>query len=369
MFSKLLSFILIYILSVINFVIILLPLLLIIVPIIASKIELIDHESIMSMIFFAFFSVSCIMNFMILIDFLFGISSKKFLKNTKECEKLADYSILLTVFDEIKDKFNKHNVQLLISSSLAPNAFAVGSMRSEYIVITKGLIDKYLMKFGSSENFLISMKCIMGHELSHLAHKDYLPTLLLEINEYSSKIVSKIIYQFFRIFITLFKIIPVIGNFITYAFFGAYKTINYLIMFFYKYITLPLYKLIYLQINRSKEYRCDKQSSMANGGLSMVSTLSILDDKGYSTLFSSHPSIKKRIKYVQNIEESAKKIKPLPGTSFINFLAVFLVFMLPIFLFYAIDFQHLQENYEDVVLKVQQEIYFIKLKMKFMLKI
>ena len=82
MVYKILSFILIYILSIVNFSIILLPLMFFVVPIIISKPNLIDTQSIVSIILFVFFLVSCLMNFIILLDFLFGFSSKKFLKIT-----------------------------------------------------------------------------------------------------------------------------------------------------------------------------------------------------------------------------------------------------------------------------------------------
>ena len=204
MVYKILSFILIYILSIVNFSIILLPLMLFVVLIFISKPNLIDTQSIVSIILFVFFLVSCLMNFIILLDFLFGFSHPY--------EKFKEYEILTNIFNEIKMVFNRPNVKLLISNSGKVNAFAVGNMKKQYVVLTQGLVNKYLLRLNETNNFLLAMRCIIGHEMSHLINKDYLPTLLLEINEYSIKIVSKMIYMFFRIFLVAFRIIPFFGE-------------------------------------------------------------------------------------------------------------------------------------------------------------
>lgn len=360
MVYKLLSFILIYILSVINFAIILLPLMLFIIPFFIIKNNIIDFESLIGIILFVLFLVSCLMNFIILLDFLFGISSRKFLKNTTPYQKIEDYKMLETIFNETKIKFNKQNVELLISNSEDINAFAFGNIKKQYIVLTKGLISKYLIKLGFTDNFLFSIKCIMGHEMSHLINKDYLPTLLLEINEYSSKFISKIIYQFFKIFLTIVRLIPIIGRIISYNIYGIYKILNYLILFFYKYIILSIYKLIYLKISRSKEYRCDMQSSLANGGINMAAALSVLDDNGYITLFSSHPKTQKRIKYVQDVKQVTYTIRPIRGNNFINFVAFLIIILLPIVMYYLINFEHMQENYEHIILMIKNQINILK---------
>lgn len=368
MVYKLLSFILIYILSIVNFAIILLPLMFFVVPIVIFKTNLIDTQSIVSIILFVFFLVSCLMNFIILLDFLFGFSSKKFLKNTQSYEKLKEYGIIINAFNEMKIIFNKPNVKLLISNSKAVNAFAVGNMRKQYIVLTCGLLDKYLLKLKTIDNFTLAIRCIIGHEMSHLVNRDYLPTLLLEINEYSTNIVSKIIYMFFRIFLVIFKIIPFFGKIFSYIVFGLYKMINFSLLFFYKYVIIPVYKLIYLKINRSKEFRCDMQSSLANGGLNMASALSILDDREYITLFSSHPKTKKRINYVKNIKPISGTIKPARGNNLINLIAFSFIILMPVILYYLIDFEHVRQNYKDVIETSKFQLYLMKLKINLFLK-
>lgn len=368
MVYKLLSFILVYILSIVNFAIILLPLMFFLVSIFVFKNNLIDTQSIVSIILFVFFIISCLMNFIILLDFLFGFSSKKFLKNTQSYEKFKEYEILTNIFNEIKIAFNRPNVKLLISNSGSVNAFAVGNMKKQYVVLTQGLINKYLLELKATDNFLLAIRCIIGHEMSHLINKDYLPTLLLEINEYSTKIVSKIIYMFFRIFLVMFRIIPFFGKIFSYIIFGLYKIINFSLLFFYKYVIIPVYKLIYLKINRSKEFRCDMQSSLVNGGLNMASALSILDDSGYITLFSSHPKTKKRINYIKNIKPINGTIKPVRGNNLINLIAVLFIILIPVILYYLIDFEHVRQNCKDVIETYKFQLYLMKLKINSFLK-
>lgn len=367
MFYKLLSFILIYILSVINFTIVLLPLLLLIIPVILVKTNLIETESIIAIILLMLFLVSCVTNIIIIFDFIFGFSSRKFLKNTENCENLKDYLFLIYPFQEIKAKFNRNDVKLLISDSQDINAFAIGNMKKQYIVLTKGLITKYVMQLGTSEKLMISLKCIIGHEMSHLVNKDYLPTLLLEINEYSNRLISNILYKFFKIFINIFKIIPFFGHLFTYIFFTIYKIMNYLLFFFYKHIVLPIYKLIYLKISRTKEFRCDMQSALANGGLNMSVALSVLDDNGYLTLFSSHPKTKTRIKHIQNIKQSDDAVKPIFANSIINFCAIMLIIFLPLILFYLINFEQIIDNYNRIISNIREEIYLMKLRINMLL--
>ena len=369
MFYKLLSFVLIYVLSVINFTIVLLPLLLLIIPIVLIKTNIIETESIIAIVLLMLFLVSCVTNIIIILDFIFGFSSRKFLKNTESYDNLKDYLFLAYPFQEIKAKFNRNDVKLLISDSQDINAFAIGNMKKQYIVLTKGLITKYVMQLGTSEKLMISLKCIMGHEMSHLINKDYLPTLLLEINEYSNRFISNILYRIFKIFISMFKIIPFFGNLFAYIFFAIYKILNYLLFFFYKHIVLPIYKLIYLKISRAKEFRCGMQSALVNGGLNMSIALSVLDESGYLTLFSSHPKTKVRIKRIQNIKQNDNIVKPIFANSVINFCSIMLIIFLPLILFYSINFEQIIDNYNHIVSSIYNQIYFIKLRIKTLLRL
>lgn len=362
MIYKLLNFILVYILSIINFVIILSPMLLFVVPIMMAQSEYIKSDSALTIVLLTFFIVSCVMVIIMLFDYLFGFSSKHFLKNTKDYTKLKNYDVLTGIFEDIKLQFNKPNVKLLISSSDEENAFAIGNMGKQYIVITKGLLTMYLMELKNREYFLTSVKCIMGHEMSHLINKDYLPALLLQINEDATRFVSKIIFMFFNIVINILQYIPFVGRIAASLITAIYNGLDFVISFFYKYIILSIYKFIQLKINREREYRCDLQSAQATGGKFMGQALAALGENGYMTIFSSHPKTADRVKYVQNVERISTVIKPEKGNSIVNFLSIMFILILPLLIYRYMDLKGLVENYNDVVSHIKMSLLFLKIK-------
>ncbi len=364
MVYKLLSFILVYILSIVNFVIILSPLLIFIIPIMISQSEYIKSDSTLTIILLMFLIVSLLMILFMIIDFLFGISTRHFLKDTKEYTKLKDYDVLEGVFEDIKLQFNKHNVKLLISSSEEANAFAIGNMGRQYIVITKGLISAYLIQLKDKEYFLSCIKCIMGHEMSHLINKDYLPALLLQMNENATDIVSKIIFTCFNIIINILQLIPFVGGLLASFIITIYNGIDFIISFFYKYIILSIYKFFQLKISRENEYRCDIQSSEANGGEMMAKALSIFGEEGYTTIFSTHPKTSSRIAKVKNIEQSYGIIKPRCGNALINFIFVLFMILVPILIYQFMNIKGLIENYYDIESHIRMQFIFLKIKIQ-----
>jgi len=297
-----------------------------------------------------------------LFDFLFGFSSRHFLKNTREYTKLKDYDILEGIFEDIKLQFNNHNVKLLISSSDEANAFAIGNMRKQYIVLTKGLITTYLIQMKGKEYFLNSIKCIMGHEMSHLINKDYLPALLLQVNEDATKFVSKIIFVFFDIFINILQYIPLVGRAAAGIIKNIYNFLDFLISFFYKYVILSVYKFIQLKISREREYRCDIQSAQASGGQFMANALSALGENGYITIFSAHPKTASRIQKVSNIKRIYTIIKPEWGNRLVNFTFVFFMVFLPLLIYKYMDINGLVENYSDIIMHIKTSLLFLKIK-------
>jgi len=356
MFYKLLSFILVYILSIINFTIILSPLLFFIVPIIATESDLIKSDSIIAIVLIIFFLISCITNIILLFDLIFGFSSRASIKGTKDYRKLKNYDIFDQIFEDIKMHFNTYRVKLLISDSAEVNAYAVGNLGRKYIVLTQGLINHYLMEFENRDNFLSCIKGIIGHEMSHLINKDYLPGLMLTINEKATKFVSKIILGFFNIFINIIQYIPIIGRIISGIIIKFYELLDFLISFFYKYIILSIYKFIQLKVGREKEYRCDFQSAQVCGGDVMALALSSLGEDGYSTIFSSHPKTSSRVKSVRNIEKAYNVIKPQCGNGFVNFIFILSILLTPFITLYFININGLIENYEEIYMKIN---YFI----------
>ncbi len=362
MVYKLLNFILVYILSVCNFAIIMSPLLFFAIPIMITKSDYVKSDSTLTIILLVFFIVSCIMIIVMLFDLLFGFSTKYFLRDTKEFTKIKNYQILNDIFEDVKLRFNKPNVRLMISNSSEVNAFAIGNLGKQYIVITNGLISEYLIQLKDRMYFLSCVKCIIGHEMSHLVNKDYLPGLLLKINELATDFVSRIILSIFNMIIRVLSFIPFVGGAVSSILLNLYKLLDFIITFFYKYIILSIYKLIQLKISRNREYRCDMQSAMVSGGASMAEALSVLGENGYITIFSTHPKTSSRVKKVKPIEKNQETITAEFGNNLVNFCSILFILILPFIIYYYMDIKGLVESYDTFIFNIKMKINMLKWK-------
>jgi Zn-dependent protease with chaperone function len=358
MLSKPLNFILVYILGVLNFVIILSPLTFLIVPLFILNNDHIQ-KSVLSILFLSAFVISSLMLTLLAFDFLFGFSIRPFLKNCKLYNKDKKYQFFYDTFEELKYKFGKSNVKLLIKKSTEINAFALGGLGRNYIVLTEGLLLHYLTSTNSRGEFLNCIEGIIGHEMSHLINKDYLPGLLLTINGQATRMVSKIVFLIFNFFIHIFHLIPLIGSLFTAILLSLYKLFDFFINFFYKYIILNFYKFILLQISKNIEYRCDKQSAQACGGDNMALALSLLGENGYYTIFSTHPKTRERVKQVQNVQ-LANQIKACFINKFINAFSLLCILYITIIFGMRADLQILINDYNDFLKLVVLQIGFIK---------
>jgi len=296
-------------------------------------------------------------------DFLFGFSVRPFLINCKKYQKDTKYKIFYEIFEEIKYKFGKNNVNLLIKKSTEVNAFAIGGLGRNNIVLTEGLLLHYLASTNNKSEFLNCIEGSMGHEMSHLVNKDYLPGLLLTINEQATHTISRIIFLIFNIFIKLFHIIPIIGFLLSNIFVNLYKIFDFFIHFFYKYIILNIYKFLLLQISRDIEYRCDKQSAKSCGGDVMAFALSFLGENGYCTIFSTHPKTSKRIKKVQNIQLQ-NRIKPSFMNKFLNTFSLLCIIYITIIFGVKADIQSLIEDYNEFLNIILLRFGYLKMRIQ-----
>ncbi|HSQ98041.1 MAG TPA: M48 family metalloprotease [Rickettsiales bacterium] len=338
------------------------PLLFFAIPLMMTKTDYIKSNSTLTIVLLVFFTVSCLMLVIMLFDLLFGFSTRYYIKGTKEFKKIKNYQILEDAFEEIKMRFNKPNVKLMISNSGETNAFAIGNLGKQYIVITKGLITEYLIQLKDREYFINCIKCIIGHEMSHLINKDYLPGLLLKVNEMATNFVSKIIISFFNVIIRILSLIPFVGAVASFMLLNFYKILDFIITFFYKYIILSIYKFIQLKISRDREYRCDKQSAMVSGGNLMAEALSVFGEQGYFTIFSTHPRTSSRVKKVKKIKEDYGIIMPEFGNNLVNFISVFFIIILPLIIYYYMDIKGLVESYNSLIFSIRMKIDMLKLK-------
>ncbi len=337
MFSKPVNLILVYVVTVFNIVVLISPLMLALLPLInfghhplaisAGTLQKIKLAS-----YFLFFLVSFLMLFYLFLDFLFGFSVRSSLKNCKRFEKIKDYDFLSDIFDQVKTKFGERNVHLYIKNSDEINAFAVSSFNRKAIVLTHGLIKHYLVECPDPKRFLNAIRSIMGHEMSHLINKDFLPTFLIITNQKVTNFISSILSTFFSILSRVMLFIPGVKS---YAFLmnEIYRLVRFILTFFNRFVVYNIYEFLRRFVSRSLEFRCDRQSAKAFGGHNMALALSMLGKSGYFTLFSTHPNTERRIKKVQNV----KMVESTIGASFIDSIANYfsIMFLMVICLYFA----------------------------------
>lgn len=344
MFSKLLNFIIIYILTIINFFVILMPLTFLI------SINLIYDNKIFDFyVKTVFYSSVVLISFLMIIflffNYMFSLTVRYYRRKCINCENDDKYLLLNKIFQQVKDRFNKQNVVLLLKKSSEINAYAVGGFRKNCIVLTEGIIDLYVKKSdGNRNNFALYIKAILGHEMSHIVNKDFLPALLLIINEKAVNFVSYFMYIIFVLLTKIVSIVPYIGFTISNIIIKVYNIINIIITFFYKYIFMNFYKMIQLQISRNIEYRADLQGAKLCGGVIMSEALFCLGKSGFFSIFSTHPSTQNRVKMVKNIKSTDSIIRPV---LFSNFATLFSFILLIFLFFYSVNLIEIDKILSD----------------------
>jgi Zn-dependent protease with chaperone function len=269
----------------------------------------------------------------LLLDFLFGFSVRASLKGCVRYEKIKDYDFLTDLFSQVKNKFGEKSVRLYIKNSDEVNAFAVSSLGGKAIVLTRGLINHYLAGCPNSKKFLYALRSVIGHEMSHLVNKDFLPAFLIMTNQKITNFVSTILHLIFNIGIRLASQVPYGGRYSARIMADAYSILNFIITAFNRFVVYNLYELLRRFVSRSIEYRCDRQSAKAFGGQNMALALSMLGEGGYFTLFSTHPGTKSRMKKVQAIKPCEEIVKPRFSDALSNYFS--LMFLVVICLYFA----------------------------------
>lgn len=348
MFSKPFSLVLVYIVTIFNVMVLASPVLAVAAPFMHFKNNVISldyntYQHIKLAFLFLAFLVSFLMLFYMVIDFIFGFSVRASLKGCTRYEKIKDYDFLTDLFDQVKNKFGERSVKLYIKNSDEVNAFAVSSLGRKSIILTRGLINHYLVECPDPKMFLYALRSVIGHEMSHLVNKDFLPTFLIITNQKITNFVSGLIFTIFNMGIRIIRMIPYGGQTSARVMSDTYLVLNFVITAFNRFVVYNLYEFLRRFISRSIEYRCDRQSAKAFGGQNMALALSMLGESGYFTLFSTHPRSKSRMRKVENIKISDAVVRPGFFDSLANYFS--LMFLVVICLYFA------KEAHVDVLVR------------------
>lgn len=338
MFAKPINLILVYVLTVFNILVVISPFTAALIPLIDFKTHTLEinqdiYLKIKLALFFIVFLISFFMLIYLFLDFLFGFSVRSSLKNCSRFEKIKDYDFLSNIFDQVKTKFGERSVHLYVKNSDEINAYAVSSLGRKAIVLTQGLIKHYLVECSDPKKFLNALRSIMGHEMSHLINKDFLPGFLIMTNQKITNFVARILEIFFRIVTRVIGFLPYGGRFSAYLMNDVYSILSFILTSFNRFIVYNIYELLRRFVSRSIEFRCDRQSAKAFGGHNMALALSMLGKSGYFTLFSTHPRTARRISKVQNIKMTEANITPRFVDSIFNYFSM--MFLVVICLYFA----------------------------------
>ena len=72
--------------------------------------------------------------------------------------------------------------------------------------------------------------------------------------------------------------------------------------------------------------------------------------------------MKKRINYIKNIKPISGTIKPVRGNNLINLIAFLFIILMPVILYYRIDFEHVRQNFKYVIETSKFQPYLMKFK-------
>ena len=330
MLSKPFSMVLVFMVSIANMIVLLTPFLAILIPFISidKNIVSIDagiFEKAKLVFFLTVFLTSLSMLLYLFVDYLFGFSLKSSLKNCVRYEKVKDCDFLTDLFDQIKAKFGCKRVKLYIKNSEEINAYAVSSLGTRCIVLTRGIINHYSNSCDDPKDFLYALRSIMGHEMSHLVNKDFLPTLIIIANQKVTNSISKMMRFVFSVFIRISMFMPFSGRMVSRLSHDGFLLIDRVVTYFNRVVVYNIYEFLRKFISRSIEYRCDIQSAKAFGGKNMALALSLLGGGGYFTLFSTHPRTESRVNKVKNISISGSIIRPRLFDSLANYFSLMLI--------------------------------------------
>lgn len=352
MIAKPLNIALVFFLSMINFCIIIIPVAFIISPALFISSDLLLNYW-FEIIMLLAFATSFLMVLYVILDSIFGFTVKRMTKKHLPYEKVTtliafrDFDL---AFKETKRRFGKDKVRLFIDQRYeVSNAYAVGSFFRKRIVVTMGLLQQIYENSRDDSQYIDAVKGILGHEMSHLINKDFLPALLLSANKTASHNLFFFIRLLFNLLIRIFSKIPIVGHTLATLVVSVHNAFFSLIDLFLRWIIMPVYNFVNKRFSRSIEYRCDRESAYAFGSHRITTALSMLGKSSYITIFSSHPKNKSRIAKVKNIKAKAGVVKPTIISRATNLSAMLIMIMVCHLFYKAINFDNFDSNFKKQV--------------------
>ncbi len=360
MINKIINFLLVIALSLVNMLIMVLPLFVLTLPIFLIFRDATEHFFLNAAVRLLFL-ISGYMLLYIVLDFIFGFTVNAYTKGCiyyKEAGIINGSNEIAKGFDYLKQRFNQAKVNLYISQTSEINAYAIGSMRKKAVVITVGLLNQIYNTAEDKNKYINQIVAILAHEMSHLVNKDFLPGMLVYSNQIVSNFLAKLFHSFFNILSNIVWVLPGIGSYISYMFIYAYKALDWLINLFYKTVFRPIYDVIYKWFSRGMEYRCDRDAAKIVGGTVMAAALSSIGPGSYFSIFSTHPRTKSRIRNIEKIKPKQGIIKASFLGNIVNSLVIILLIIITYYLYNLVKLN----DANQITMQIYNDINMFKYK-------
>jgi Zn-dependent protease with chaperone function len=236
-----------------------------------------------------------------LYEMLFSPSTRNELNNAANIDDLPQFSLIKEHFDKLNRTF-KMNAKLFIKKESSISAVAIGNFLSQSVVINEGLIVHMQNRLQTKEEVIEALDGVIAHELSHLKNRDYFAGRLLYSQYLASALFTKILHKILYFVSAVLGLVPVIRRIsfwpmLAYGF--VYRGLHWL---FYK-VIMGMYHFLYKFFGRSVEYRCDSDAAAVSGKSGIMLALAQLPSSNFFTLFSTHPSTKRRLAKLEKKEK------------------------------------------------------------------
>ena len=367
MFAKPFIFLLTFMLTIANFIFLLIPASVVFFPLYIIYNDFFKNT--LSDVVFLFVSMVCVFTLLYMFfDMLFGFTAKFFNKRARPVgimTAIPRLDEIIQSFQWLRKKFGMENTRLLIDTDgNIINAYAIGGSNNQTVTLTLGLIFEIHRKYHDDEELYVkAIEGIMGHELSHLANKDFLPGLLTASSYTINQWVANSIRIMLLIIANVLLFIPFIGWYIKFFIYKIYNLVTLVCDKFMKWLYMPIHSFFMKWFGRSIEYRCDKDSAHVVGGYSMVLGLAALGKGSYFSIFSTHPRTVSRIKKVENIKTRGASIRPSIFNSIANGISLLTIVIVMYMATFSVDWDNLERNYmKDVYTPTKIKIDAIKQK-------
>jgi Zn-dependent protease with chaperone function len=286
-------------------------------------------------------------------DMLFGFTAKflnRRCRHISQMTAIPRHKDIMHSFEWLKKKFDMERSVLLIDTDGdIINAYAIGGSNNQTVTLTLGLIFEIHRTYEDEDMYVRAVEGVIGHELSHLANKDFLPGLLTASSYRVNDFVANMVRIVLIVLANVLLFIPFIGWYIKLFIYKTYSLVSWLCGLFLRYAYMPIHGFLMKWFGRAIEYRCDKDSAKVVGGYSMVLGLAALGKGSYFSVFSTHPRTKSRIKKVENVRPTGEGIKPSIFNSLANGISLFTVVVVMYSATFALDWKNLETNYINEV--------------------